>query len=485
LVESNFSLGYANKFYPIYFAPEQVGPPFVLPNNTNLEDISYIFNNDTHYKITSFTYNLVYMKENGCYNMEMRNSNDTSSKVSTFYDKATGILESILIIDGGEFSYLQLKNMTLVDWSVGIGDTIYYSTTIEGKAYEYKTSLLMSGGRLLNMTELEKESDGMIIAVEGQPELQFFKEYYGYLEYWNPEIQKWIRGSSLYPILGGNIYWALAPYMTQVMPPLYLTKGSTGEDLVNNGEGIKKYYDEITYKPDEVFFKNTTNGKCLKFIIDPQTGRILQGTGWMFSMAGGNLTWLFNSFYHRNETTFSSGVNTENFLDVLFPDVTLQYNLKSNSTENFLRTSLLKISPTIMELNESNPLFYCDFAVMHNESIEYLNLTLFFSDSLKLKDISFKLWIWNISGNNNWSLFSMSNNFSYVVNYLENYIEIAFITSPTNETIHYIFAFTYEYLEKPSPPVAIPGPQLILILITSILSLIGLTIISRKKSNII
>ena len=114
-----------------------------------------------------------------------------------------------------------------------------------------------------------------------------------------------------------------------------------------------------------------------------------------------------------------------------------------------------------------------------------MNLTLFFSDSLKLKDISFKLWIWNISGNNNWSLFSVSNNFSYVVNYLDNYIEIAFITSPTNETIHYIFAFTYEYLEKPSPLVAIPGPQIILILITSILSLIGLTIISRKKSNII
>ncbi|MHA1297061.1 MAG: hypothetical protein ACTSPH_10705 [Promethearchaeota archaeon] len=148
LVESNFSLGYANKFYPIYFAPE--------------------------------TYDLVYMKENGCYNMELQNSNDISSKVSTYYDKATGVLESILIMDGGELSYLQLKNMTLVDWSVGIGDTIYYSTIIEGKAYEYKTSLLMSGGRLLNMTELEKESDGMIIAVEGQPELQFFKEYYGY-----------------------------------------------------------------------------------------------------------------------------------------------------------------------------------------------------------------------------------------------------------------------------------------------------------------
>jgi len=60
------------------------------------------------------------MKENGCYNMELQNSNDISSKVSTYYDKATGVLESILIMDGGELSYLQLKNMTLVDWSVGI-----------------------------------------------------------------------------------------------------------------------------------------------------------------------------------------------------------------------------------------------------------------------------------------------------------------------------------------------------------------------------
>ncbi|MHA1196466.1 MAG: hypothetical protein ACTSSM_10260 [Promethearchaeota archaeon] len=52
--------------------------------------------------------------------MELQNSNDISSKVSTYYDKATGVLESILIMDGGELSYLQLKNMTLVDWSVGI-----------------------------------------------------------------------------------------------------------------------------------------------------------------------------------------------------------------------------------------------------------------------------------------------------------------------------------------------------------------------------
>ena len=49
-----------------------------------------------------------------------------TSYVTNIADKATGIVQSNLMYDPSYITFYELKSQTLVDWSVGVGDTLFY-----------------------------------------------------------------------------------------------------------------------------------------------------------------------------------------------------------------------------------------------------------------------------------------------------------------------------------------------------------------------
>jgi len=175
LEETNFPIGYANNFYFQYlddsFSPEF---NFVYPNSTTKEDIEFLWNADT-LRIWDAPFNDIELIENTNFEFTLRNIS-TSFRVNNVIDKSTGVVQSFLITEHGEVQlYYEIKNQTLVDWDLEIGDVVYYKQNSQDGGSYMRTTVLYTASEFFNLTVWEVDSGGFFTTISGQPELQFFK----------------------------------------------------------------------------------------------------------------------------------------------------------------------------------------------------------------------------------------------------------------------------------------------------------------------
>ena len=123
----NTIIGTANNFYPQYY--DEVGGdpimPFIWPINIPMENTEFMWNNDTLRIWDEMHFDEIYFNENGF--IEFRLTNSTGiDRVEIIINKTTGLAQSFLMLNPYGLMYFEMKTQTLVDWSVNIGDVIYY-----------------------------------------------------------------------------------------------------------------------------------------------------------------------------------------------------------------------------------------------------------------------------------------------------------------------------------------------------------------------
>ena len=143
-------IGTANNFYIQYF---ELGPSefiILIPNNTLREDIEFMWNLDT-IRIMEMPFTEVNLIENGNFEFILQNSS-SNFMVKTIMEKSTGITQSFLMQDGSDLVYYEIKNMTLVEWDVDIGDVVYYKLNFEDGEKYCRVTIISTDGIFFNMT---------------------------------------------------------------------------------------------------------------------------------------------------------------------------------------------------------------------------------------------------------------------------------------------------------------------------------------------
>ncbi|MHA1241693.1 MAG: hypothetical protein ACTSQU_13070, partial [Promethearchaeota archaeon] len=311
LEETNFPIGYANNFYFQYlddsFSPEF---NFVYPNSTTKEDIEFLWNADT-LRIWDAPFNDIELIENTNFEFTLRNIS-TSFRVNNVIDKSTGVVQSFLITEHGEVQlYYEIKNQTLVDWDLEIGDVVYYKQNSQDGGSYMRTTVLYTASEFFNLTVWEVDSGGFFTTISGQPELQFFKAIIAEFEEFNEDTGMWDNlGDDLF--LEANKYWAISPYAMfgGTAPPLFLPLGFTGEDFENILVLLSGMFDEMTFNEDHIFLRNSTNNKEYDAYVDTTSGRITFMGGWMNMPGGDDTTWNYLSIYPMVNETLNAGTNS-------------------------------------------------------------------------------------------------------------------------------------------------------------------------------
>ncbi|MFX1500095.1 MAG: hypothetical protein ACFFDH_03925 [Promethearchaeota archaeon] len=129
LQEENFTIGAANNFYPFIFGQNI---PLVIPKNTELENIDFLFNNYTHEIYGSgFPFDEINSKlEDGKIKMNLRNSIYENVEGNFVYDDATGISDFMELDMMGDRQITYRKNMTTIENQVEAESVLLYSDLI-------------------------------------------------------------------------------------------------------------------------------------------------------------------------------------------------------------------------------------------------------------------------------------------------------------------------------------------------------------------
>ncbi|MFW9902159.1 MAG: hypothetical protein ACFFDY_12915, partial [Candidatus Thorarchaeota archaeon] len=215
-VENNL-IGAANNFYPQYYdeAGEMV-MPFLWPINVLREDIEFMWNLDTIGIWEGMNYDTIIINENGFWEFELSNSMGIDY-VKLIIDKTTGVTQSFLNINPDGMMLYEIKAQTLVDWSVDIGDVIYYKNNQE-KLYDMKATVFGIYTLYANMSLVVQEYNYMgipLVLPSGQPEYQFFSCPVAEMEYWDPDTESW--SYAMENAIGvANIYWPVSPLIFEM-----------------------------------------------------------------------------------------------------------------------------------------------------------------------------------------------------------------------------------------------------------------------------
>ena len=193
---------------------------FIYPNNFALEDFEFMWNNDT-LRIWNAPFDEIYYSENGIFESLVVNSTGTDI-VKSQVDKTTGIVQSYLMTQGSNVMYYEIKAQTLVSWSVGEGDIIYYKNN-EEKFRDIKITILGTVSYYANISAMFSPM-GLSIP-SGQPELQFYSVLFADMEEWDDGSSTWVYEDTN-AIAVSNIYWPISPLQFDFGPPLIMPENT-------------------------------------------------------------------------------------------------------------------------------------------------------------------------------------------------------------------------------------------------------------------
>ncbi len=456
----NTIIGAANNFYPQYY--DEIGEmimPFLWPINVPLKDIEFMWNLDTMGIWEQMPFDTIVVTENGFLEFELYNSTGLDY-VKIVISKTTGVAQSFFQISPYGFMFYELKTQTLVDWSVGIGDVIYYKSN-QDQHYDMRATIFGTYTVYANMSWLVNEYNSYGIPLtlpSGQPEYQFFSYLYADLEVWDPDTESWFHATS--QIIGiANIYWPVSPLVFEIGgPPMLVPEGTTSSDLTDFFVMWSGVYDLITYSPGHVLLRNTTVNRELNYYFDETSGKMTMMHGWAKMPIPGE-DWTYMSIYPKSYQALHSGTNvfsvSTNFPTGLVVNIEVEV---SGSNSAYIST-FFPMNP----VDEDLPLgeafaFFDQLMINHSAIIGNVTMTMILPSSIDLSTVGFFFYAYNMSGTEEWDpappeFYATS----VIYNFATNTITIQMPTFPFG------LISAMAYLDSEDLPPEIPGYDLFLI----------------------
>jgi hypothetical protein len=399
-VEWDIPVGTANNFYPQYF--DEGGPSqfnFVYPNNFALEDFEFMWNNDT-LRIWGAPFDEIYYSENGVLESTIMNSTG-KSYVHNIVDKATGIVQYNLMYDPSYILLYELKSQTQVDWSLGVGDTVFYKENADVFT-DIKAKIIGTFTVYANMSEVL--GDVGVTVPSGQPELQFFSYLLAEFSEWDPSTQSWVYEDTI-PMAIANIFWPISPISFQFGPPLLMPEGTTSSDLSAIFDFFSYAYDIITYNSGYILLRNSTLDRELNFYFDETSGQVKMMYGWT-NMGGPGSDWSYMSIYPKFSHALNPGPNSFT-LSSDFPSgitITVDVEIGPTGTGAALIYNYFPMNPVNVSLPNGTAIAYFDQLFTNYTLISSnVTMTITLPTSIDVSTMVVFFYAFNMSGMNDWS----------------------------------------------------------------------------------
>ena len=484
LEEEDMPIGCANNFYPQYMGSESNELMILIPNNTLREDIEFMWNLDTM-RIMEMSVTEIDLTENGNFELTMQGSS-SNFMVNIVIEKSTGITQSFLMRDGSDLVYYEIKNMTLVEWDVEIGDVVYYKQNFDNGETYSRATIIATYGEFANLTEWELDSGGLFMTIPGQPELQFFKVVIADFEEFDEETGTWqYKGDDLF--LEANTYWPISPtaMFGGTSPPLFIPLGFTGEDFEDLLGMLSSVFDEMTFTEGRANLRNSTLDKEYDTYIDISTGQITFMGGWMNMPGGDDTDWMYMTLYPMHNETLHSGTNSISVPSDAVSEIAVSnIEIITNNTGIEIVNALLAYNPTNTSITNGTVLYYSDLFITNSTGLENLTLYVKFDGAFDINDYNLTFWAWNMSGNNQWEAAPPEEVADIIVyNYADNSLTIYFPVEGSSGPLSIIMAISYIYIGSGTTPGGIPGYPLLLTLGMLSIGLIALIVIHLKKTK--
>lgn len=476
LEEADAPIGLANNFYPQYF--DTMGPmlTFVYPSNVQRENFEFMWNNDT-IKIWETPFDEITYYENGYIRTVLKNTTGTDF-ADVSIDKTTGIVQSFLTHDEHNTMFYELKSQTLVDWSLGPGDTFYTKSNEDGQR-DFRCTVSGKYTVYTNMSYLASlySSIGVTVPTAGQPELQFFSYLEAYFEVWDTSTESWyFMGSDIICI--ANIYWPISPLVFEAGgPPLLVPVNTVASDMDDFFVMFDSIYDEITISTsDTIILHNSTEDKTLYYHFDVPTGRVIMMHGWARAPVPGS-EWTFISSYTKKVETLSTGSNvfaleSDFSLDI---SVVVEMDVLAGPTSEYIY-SVLPFNPVNISLPNGTALVFFDQLITNYGQIDgNITFTIVFPSTVDLRQTELFFFAYNVSGLEQWNLAPPEFLDKIVYDYDANSITFEVEAWGPKGMIS---AFAYIDTSQVSE---IPGYEPILVFGFSAIAILGIVSIYRKK----
>jgi len=399
-IEWDIPVGIANNFYHQYLDMGGPNPLNLLyPINFGKDDFLFMWNNDT-LRIWNAPYDELYYSENGHYESLAidLNSND---HVRTVIDKTTGIVQSNFMVEMGNFVHFEIKTQTLVDWSVNVGDVIYYKNN--GQDFrDIKATITGTYNVFVNMSWVFSDSTTLGMPM-GQPELQFFSKIEAFYEVWDSDLQSWMP-DSIRPFAIANIYWPISPLSFEFGPPLLMPQGTTSSELTDAFDFFGNIFDDISYNPGHIVLRNTTMNRDLNFHFDEASGKVIMMHGWNKN-PGPVSDWNYMSIYPKFHEALTPGLNSFT-LSTDFPTglaVDMDVNIPPTSPGAALIYNYFDKNPVNVPLPLGTPLAYVDQLIANYNAISgNITMTITLPNSIDINKMVFYFYAYNMSGSYEW-----------------------------------------------------------------------------------
>ncbi len=406
----NVMVGTANNFYPQYFddAAEEGVMPFIWPVNVPREDFEFMWNNDTLRIWESLEFDEVYIYENGYYEFFLRNSTSIDY-VRINVSKTTGVAHLFLVLSMDNFMLFELKTQTLVDWSVNIGDIIYFKQNddYEDGFVDIKVTITETGTYYVNMTFLVEYYNyyGVPMTLpSGQPEFQFFSYIEASFEEWNPSTQSWdYHGTNTLAI--ANIYWPISPLIFEMGgAPMLMPEDTSSSELTGIFDMFSPVYDDITYSTGLVILRNSTLDRSLYFYFDEASGKMTMMHGWGNMPVPGS-EWNYMTYYPKFYEALSFGTNyftmNSDFITDMTVTVELDVGIGGASPEYIY--NFLSMNPVNVSVPEGTALAYFDQLITYYALIDgNITMTMTLPSSIDLLENDIFFFAFNMSGTLEW-----------------------------------------------------------------------------------
>ncbi|MFX1496196.1 MAG: hypothetical protein ACFFBH_01585 [Promethearchaeota archaeon] len=483
LVESNYEIGFANNFYPLYFDElnfEAGFYAFLYPNNFAMEDYEFTLNNHT-LNIFQFVVDEISFSQNTFFETLIRNSTSNDFIKITF-DKSTGIIQSNLMIFDDYISFIEVKQQSLVDWSVNVGDVLYYKQNGDYVA-EQRINITGSYTLFVNMSEYYDQLSSMGISLtfpSSQPELQFFSYIEADFEEWDPIAESWhYTGNDPFAI--ANIYWPISPIQFEFGPPLLMPENTDSSELMELFSVYGTVYDDITYGHGYVILKNSTLDRSLNYYFDEASGRVTMMYGWMTSPIPGE-DWSYMSIYPMFHRACPVGSNSfqpqSDFPMSISVDIEFNVNVSGYGVEYIY--SMFPYNPTNDSLPQGTALAYFDQLLINYTYIDgNISMTITLPSSIDLNSATLYIFAWNMSGTEDWDTPPPEFYDTIVYDYIANRFTIQI---PPWGAWPLISAISYSGGEGGELPGEIPGYNPIFLLI-GIIGISTIFMIKKKRTK--
>jgi len=398
----NTMISASNNFYPQYY--DEVGGdpimPLLWPINVPLEDYEFMWNLDTLRIWEGMRYDTINIMENGLLEFELSNSTSIDY-VEIQMNKTTGITKSFLNINSEEeVMYFEVRSQTLVDWSVNVGDILYYKNN-EEDLWDVQATILGTGSVYANMSEMFVPMG--IALPSGQPEYQFFSYLYANISEWDSTTNSWDFDHGQ-PFAVANIYWPISPLQFDFGPPVLMPKGTTSSELSGLFDFYSSVFDVITYSPGHVLLRNSTLDRELNFYFDETSGRVTMMSGWMKQPTPGS-DWNYMSIYPKFYKALTPGSNPFT-LSTDFPSgitVSMDVDVSIGGPDAALIYNYFTMNPVNVSVPEGTPLGFFDQLLINWSLISgNITMTVTLPLSIDIDEIILFLYAFNMSGSMNW-----------------------------------------------------------------------------------